>query len=282
MPSKRKIICRYDDCWENNSFNQKSAYCALHQKIIRNLVMDLFERVSQQMGDEDWLNFKADLQNTKNIIPIGKLQMLLYKYANHTILSAQEKEFIYETFKSHYDEAGKLVPEVEGASENSGGYLAQLDAKLVVLSKMEKLRRNTRGRKIQELISLDEDGAFVTGQKKTQGGKPISEDLLVDIALTNLLGWSSIWREIRALDIDRNGLIEKEGLEQLLRDQYPLQLEKYSFVAYFKQHPCSYDESLMNYVPIKTALNARIARRVQEQREKKQRDELLTFNAEHL
>jgi len=38
----------------------------------------------------------------------------------------------------------------------------------------------------------------------------------------------------------------------------------------------------MNYVPIKTALNARIARRVQEQREKKQRDELLTFNAEHL
>lgn len=186
------------------------------------------------MGDNDWHNFKADLQNTKNIVPLGKLQMLLYKYANHTILSAQEKEFIYETFKSHYDDAGKLIPEVEGASENSGGYLAQLDAKFVVLSKMEKLRRNTRGRKIQELISLDEDGTLITELKKTQGRQPISEDLLVDIALTNLLGWSSIWREIRTLDIDRNGFIEKEGLEQLLRDQYPLKLEKFSFVAYFK------------------------------------------------
>ena len=48
---------------------------------------------------------------------------------------------------------------MDGTSDNSGWTASHLDAKFVVLAKLEKLRNNSRGRKVQELISLDEDGA---------------------------------------------------------------------------------------------------------------------------
>jgi hypothetical protein len=42
-----KITCKYEDCWENNSFNQKSDYCILHQKIIKNLTKELLAHISK-------------------------------------------------------------------------------------------------------------------------------------------------------------------------------------------------------------------------------------------
>ena len=70
---KKKMTCRYAGCWENTQFNEKSPYCPLHQKIIRNLVIDLFERINQQITDSAWLDFKADLQRTNYIVSIAKL-----------------------------------------------------------------------------------------------------------------------------------------------------------------------------------------------------------------
>ena len=156
---------------------------------------------------------------------------------------------------------------MDGLTEASGSTLNRLDSKLVILSKIDKLRNNTRSRKVQELISLDEGGAQTANRRKAQGLTPIGEDKLVETALTNLLGWSRIWREIRTLDIDRNGFIERQEFEQLLRDQYPLELEKYSFLDFLDKYPCSYDDNLINYLPIKNALNARISKILQEQRE---------------
>jgi hypothetical protein len=36
-------------CWENLLFSaEKSPYCALHRKIIKNKVMDLFQKIAQK------------------------------------------------------------------------------------------------------------------------------------------------------------------------------------------------------------------------------------------
>ena len=92
---------------------------------------------------------------------------------------------------------------MDSVTDTSGSTLNQLEAKLVVLTKLDKLRSNTRSRKVQELISLDEDGAQSANRRKAQGLKPVGEDKLVETALTNLLGWSKIWREIRLLSSNR-------------------------------------------------------------------------------
>ena len=44
-------------------------------------MIDLFERINQQITDSAWLDFKADLQRTNFIVSIAALQNLLYKYA---------------------------------------------------------------------------------------------------------------------------------------------------------------------------------------------------------
>lgn len=255
IPRQKNLTCKYLECWENTQFDSKSPYCPLHQKIIRNLVIDLFERLNRKISDSLWLDFRAELRRSSYIVSIGNLQTMLNKYAPDTVLNYKDKEFIYEAFKAPHDERGRPIVDAESVSELSS---ATLDKKLVLMTKLEKLRNNTRDNKVKALISLDEDDAENAKRKKMLGQKPVNEQMLVETAMTNLLSWSKVWREIRTLDIDRNGFIEKHELEQLLRDQFPVELEKYSFFDYFEKYPCSYDPNLVNYLPIKNALNSKI------------------------
>jgi cysteine sulfinate desulfinase/cysteine desulfurase-like protein len=39
--------------------------------------------------------------------------------------------------------------------------------------------------------------------------------------LTNLKGCQDIWRNVKNLDIDKNGFISTKELEDLIRDYYP-------------------------------------------------------------
>ena len=41
--------CQFPLCWENTLYNNRSAFCPLHQKIMKNSTMDLFNQVSQKM-----------------------------------------------------------------------------------------------------------------------------------------------------------------------------------------------------------------------------------------
>lgn len=166
-PSK-KLTCKYPECWENTRFDQKSAYCPLHQKFIRSQVIDMLEDINKQISDHAWQNFRANLQRTNYVITIGKFETLLQKYAKQTTLSAQDKEYIYEAFKSTYDEQGRPVPDMDGISDLS---TAALDQKLIILTKLERLRNDYRGKRTQELISLDEDGADIAARRKAQGLK---------------------------------------------------------------------------------------------------------------
>ena len=42
----KPITCKYEKCWENNNFNNKSQYCYLHQKVMRNLSLDKFSTIA--------------------------------------------------------------------------------------------------------------------------------------------------------------------------------------------------------------------------------------------
>jgi hypothetical protein len=72
--------------------------------------MDLFDSISQMINEENWKAFTESLQETKNVISIDNLQKLVEKYSNYN-LTYKDKEFIYETFKSLYDDKGKLIKE---------------------------------------------------------------------------------------------------------------------------------------------------------------------------
>ena len=261
---QKNLTCKYMECWENTQFDSKSPYCPLHQKIIRNLVIDLFERLNRKIDDSKWLDFRNQLRRTNYIISIGALQSMLCTYAPNTVLTQKDKEFIFEAFRAPYDERGRVISDNESLSDLS---IATLDKRLVMLNKLERLRNNTTTDKVRALISLDEDEAELTRKRQTQGQKPIGEEILVEVAMTNLLGWSKIWREIRTLDIDRNGFIEKYELEQLMRDHFSADLEPYSFYSYFEKYPCSYDANLVNYLPIKNALNQKITMILLEQKQ---------------
>ena len=69
----KKATCIYEDCWENNSFNQSSQYCQLHQKIIKNYIQDLLVKISQKMSSETWSKFTKELAESRNIVSLKRL-----------------------------------------------------------------------------------------------------------------------------------------------------------------------------------------------------------------
>lgn len=102
------MTCVYEDCWEDNKFNQKSVYCPLHQKIIRNYVNDLFVKISLIMTTQEWNDLSSLLAQSKNIVSLSDLGTYIKKASGYN-LSIKEKEFIYEVYKSQYDDQGNKI-----------------------------------------------------------------------------------------------------------------------------------------------------------------------------
>ena len=51
------------------------------------------------------------LSDSKYIVSIANLTRYINKYSEGYSLSLKDKEFIVESFKSHYDDMGKLIHE---------------------------------------------------------------------------------------------------------------------------------------------------------------------------
>lgn len=79
------------------------------------------------------------------------------------------------------------------------------------------------------------------------------------MALNDTLAWSEVWRNVKKLDIDNNGFIEQQDFENLIKDFYPTKTENTSFYNLFKRWEASFDETLLNYRPLKTEINSKVA-----------------------
>lgn len=88
------------------------------------------------------------------------------------------------------------------------------------------------------------------------------------MALSNTLKWSEIWRNVKKLDIDNNGFIDQTDFENLLRDCFPSKLDGVSLYEFFKRWEASFDETLLNYKPLKTEINTKLQKIVKERKEK--------------
>ena len=70
---------------------------------------------------------------------------MVVQYSNYT-LTSKDKEFIYETFKSLYDDKGKLIRE-------------KTDENFVMLTRLSQARKSLRGKKMQDMMNLEENEA---------------------------------------------------------------------------------------------------------------------------
>ena len=54
------------------------------------------------------------------------------------------------------------------------------------------------------------------------------------MALANIKGWKDLWTDVRKIDIDKNGLMDINDLESLMKDYFPDHLEGKSLFYYLK------------------------------------------------
>ena len=84
------------------------------------------------------------------------------------------------------------------------------------------------------MLSLEEDDALMADLSMNKGLIPVDHQFLVAMALTNLKNWSEIWREVKQIDYDKNGLISLLEIEALFRDYFPSHLEGKSLSMFFR------------------------------------------------
>jgi len=70
----------------------------------------------------------------------------------------------------------------------------------------------------------------------------------------NANNWNLIWRAVKSLDIDRNGFLQINELENCFRDYFPLELEGKSAIHYFRKFGTDHDKDLVNYRKIKLGI----------------------------
>ena len=128
-----------------------------------------------------------------------------------------------------------------------------------MLNRLDRARKQMRVKKIQDILSLEENEAHVADAARFKGLIHADDKFLMNMALANVKGWKDIWREIRKIDLDKNGLIEINDLESMMRDYFPDHLEGKSLFYYFRQFAVTYDKNLINYKPIKTMVDKDVA-----------------------
>ena len=70
----------------------------MHQKVMKNSCIDLFNQISQKLPRQEWELFSSELIKTKYRIMLGKLSQLLEQFTS-TPLTKQQMSFLFESYK---------------------------------------------------------------------------------------------------------------------------------------------------------------------------------------
>ena len=65
--------CNYEGCWENTLYNHKSVFCSLHQKVMKNVSIDLFNAISTKLPRQEWELFSSEIIKNKYRVTLGFL-----------------------------------------------------------------------------------------------------------------------------------------------------------------------------------------------------------------
>jgi Ca2+-binding EF-hand superfamily protein len=60
-----------------------------------------------------------------------------------------------------------------------------------------------------------------------------------------------VWKAVRDLDVDRNGFLQSEELEDCFREFFPVELDGKSLAYFFRDFGCDHDKNLVNYRKMK-------------------------------
>jgi len=133
--------CNYPSCWENTLYNNRSSFCPLHQKIMKNACIDLFNQISQKLPRQEWELFSSELIKTQYRTTLGQLSQLLEQFTSQP-LTKQQMVAIFETFKVNRN--------IEDNPE-------EMTERLVNVRDLISARLTRKTKRIDDLIALQQE-----------------------------------------------------------------------------------------------------------------------------
>ena len=79
------------------------------------------------------------------------------------------------------------------------------------------------------------------------------------MAINKKAKWGGIWKSIKSIDKDSNGFVTIDELEEIFREQFPVDLEGKTLTRYFRfKYGSDANKNLINYKQLKNDINAKI------------------------
>lgn len=104
-------------------------------------------------------------------------------------------------------------------------------------------------------MNLEAEDEQIVEDEKLKGLHQVEEEYLLQIAVKKKSNWGGIWKSIKTIDKDSNGYVTIDELEEIFREQFPMELDKRSLYHYFKKFCSVQNKNLINYKQIKEHIN---------------------------
>lgn len=234
--------CNFDGCWENTLYNNRSAYCPLHQKIMKNSTVDLFNQISQKMPQQEWELFTSEIIKTRYRVSLRHLSDLLEQFTNEPLTRLQMTS-IFETFKVH-----------RNIEDNPD----ELSERHVNVKDLVSARLTRKTKRINDLIALQKDKQQNKEDEKLKGLLQVDETYIGPIMSKNQNKMARVWRSIKEVDDDKNGFLLTEELEACFVEHFAPELLGRSLIYFFRRWSTDHDKDLVNYRLIKDAIMEKV------------------------
>jgi hypothetical protein len=69
-----------------------------------------------------------------------------------------------------------------------------------------------------------------------RGLDQLKEDFIYSMAYKKKANWGNIWKAVKKIDKDSNGFVGQEELEELFREQFPLEMDGKTISLFLKKY----------------------------------------------
>lgn len=126
----------------------------MHQKILRELCLDKFSQIASKCSDSQWESLVNHIIQHNFSLSIKELTDFLKRLLPTLTFTLRDREALWEAFK--------LKPNLEDNPDS-------LDERQVSLQALVNARKQTRQRRLKELIGVEEEDTQAVEEMKMKG-----------------------------------------------------------------------------------------------------------------
>ena len=170
------------------------------------------------MEAQEWELFTSEIIKKDYKITLSDLSNSLANFTN-VALTIKQMTNIFETYK---------------VNKNIEDNPDELGQRLVNVKDLVSTRLGRKMKRVDDLIAIQQEKDQAEDDFKLKGLKQVSYDYLAEIMVQDSNRMARVWRSIKDNDVDSNGFLSVDELDNCFREHFAPELDGKSIVYFLR------------------------------------------------